>query len=96
MAKRLGATHVVKTRSDQRAYNPSLLSYLYNLLQVFPVNAGEKIQKSRIIGTSLNTFKHRIYGLSDMFLFGEIDDLLLYWDSSIIKNNILRHESEYR
>ena len=89
LAKRLGATHVVKTRSDQRAYNPSLLSYLYNLLQVFPVNAGEKIQKSRIIGTSLNTFKHRIYGLSDMFLFGEIDDLLLYWDSSIIKNNIL-------
>lgn len=77
-AKAAGNTFALKTRTDQRVYAPSSLEFLHHLVKTFPVN-GQWKQKHRIVGHSLGTFKYRLYGLSDMFLFGDIDDLLAYW-----------------
>ncbi len=80
LAKRLGANYALKTRTDQRIYHPSLYAYLRNLLNLFPLKSQNALQRERLIGVSINTFKFRMYGLSDMFLFGQIDDMLLYWN----------------
>ncbi len=77
-AKELGAEYVVKTRTDQRMYGINNIEFLYNLIKCFPVKTGYK-QKERIITMSLDTFKYRWYGASDMFNFGNIDDMLVYW-----------------
>jgi hypothetical protein len=78
-AQELGAIYVLKTRTDQRLYHPSLLDYLYNLVISFPVTNKYKNQTSRIVGISLNSYKWRLYGLSDMFLYGHISDMIKYW-----------------
>lgn len=78
----LGVGHVIKTRTDQRFYSPSALSFLHSLLSVFPLQA-DLPQRARIIGVSLNTLKYRRYGLSDMFLFGTLDDLARYWSCEL-------------
>jgi hypothetical protein len=81
-AKELGVNYVLKSRSDQRIYQPGALDFLHTLINFFSIKEGFKQQK-RIIGMSLNTFKYRLYGLSDMFLFGHIDDLTMYWNADL-------------
>lgn len=79
-AKELDVEYVIKTRTDQRIYSPNVLSFLFNIINVFPLNSSVNKQRKRIVGLSLNTFKYRMYGLSDMFTFGHLSDMLLYWD----------------
>ena len=83
LAKNLGANYVLKTRTDQRIYHPSLYAYLRNLLNLFPLKNINTRQHERLIGISMNTLKFRMYGLSDMFLFGQIDDMILYWNTPL-------------
>jgi hypothetical protein len=78
-AKTLGVEYVLKTRTDQRIYGVDSLEYLVNIVEKFPTVSGYK-QNKRIVGCSLNSFKYRMYGISDMNLFGQIDDLFNYWD----------------
>lgn len=77
-AKAKDIDYALKTRTDQRMYAPNIKDFLCNVIEQFPVVSGYK-QKMRIVGVSLNTFKYRLYGLSDMNTFGQIDDMLLYW-----------------
>jgi hypothetical protein len=78
-AKQLGVDYVLKTRTDQRIYAPNTMTFLLAVVKSFPLS-GSMLQKERLVATSLNTFKYRPYSVSDMFLFGHIDDMLLYWD----------------
>jgi hypothetical protein len=80
-AHELGAKYAMKTRTDQRMYAPNAGEFLYNITETFPINCPK--QKERIVGMSLNTFKYRLYGLSDMFTYGHIDDMLLYWNPDL-------------
>jgi len=96
MAKKLGATYVLKTRSDQRIYHPSSYSYFRNLLKVFPLKIKNTIQKERIVVTSLGTFKFRIYGVSDMFMFGKLDDVLLYWSAPLDSRNTIKKSKDIK
>ncbi len=64
---------ILKTRSDQRFYNIMTISYLLNIYKFFDPC------KIKIIACSLNTFKQRLYSISDMFLFGDIDSMLNFW-----------------
>ena len=82
-AQELGAEYALKTRTDQRIYAPNVADYLYNITKVFPVRGDYKRQKKRIVGVSLNTFKYRLYGLSDMLIYGHIDDMLSYWNVNL-------------
>lgn len=76
-AKEMKVEYVVKTRTDQRMYHPGFVTYLFNMLHVFHENA------ERLICCSLGTFKHRLYGVSDMFMFGHVDEMLKYWDAPL-------------
>jgi hypothetical protein len=82
LAKESPIEFALKTRSDQRIYNPHSLLSLPALLGRFETENFNK-QKKRIAVASLNTFALRLYGLSDMFTFGHIDDLLGYWDGRL-------------
>lgn len=77
--KEFGANYVLKTRSDQRVNNHLIKDYLFNLIDTFPLKEDSNNQESRLVGCSLNTFKLRPYGMSDMFMFGYIDDMEKYW-----------------
>jgi hypothetical protein len=84
-ARELGAEYILKTRTDQRIYNPNSLEFLVNAIEKFLPSGGLR-QNRRIIGVSLNSFKYRMYGLSDMNLFGNIEDMLKYWNVELDDN----------
>ena len=79
-ARDLRAQYVLKTRTDQRIYHPSLETFLFNILKTFPLAEDAPIQINRLIVISLGTLKYRLYGVSDMFLYGHIDDMVRYWN----------------
>ena len=87
LAMELGVNHVLKTRTDQRIYNPNFYAYLTSLLDAFPLAKPCSDQHSRLIACSLNTFKVRMYGISDMFLFGHVEDMVRYWDVPLDDRN---------
>jgi len=93
-AKELGAEYVIKTRTDQRFYVDNVDQYFINILENFPLKSSSSRQQKRIIGLSLNTFKYRMYGLSDMFIFGHISDMLLYWDIPLDERTFNKNEIE--
>lgn len=78
-----GAEYVLKTRTDQRIYAPNVVEFLINILEAFPLPGNFQRQKKRIIGCGLNTFKYRMYGLSDMFICGHIEDIKAYWSAPL-------------
>jgi hypothetical protein len=76
-AKELGFKYVIKTRTDQRIYAPNVKEFLFNLINTFPLK--HPVQKQRLITPSLFVWKNIPYSLHDMWMFGTIDDMLLYW-----------------
>lgn len=78
-AKDLGCKYVIKTRTDQRFYKTNISRDLLNLITLFPL-AQHYDLNSRLIALSFNSFKYRYYGISDMFIFGHIDDVMNYWN----------------
>ena len=81
--------YVLKTRSDQRIYEYKyLFNFFMNILKVFPINENAFL-KERLIVTSLNTYQNRLYGISDMFMFGRISDMKLYWNIPLQSKKIL-------
>jgi hypothetical protein len=81
-AQKIGVKYALKTRTDQRVYAQNTIDYLIEILSTFPITHILN-QNSRLIGTSFITFKYRPYGISDMFLFGDISDMLIYWDAPL-------------
>ena len=76
-AEKLGAKYVLKTRTDQRFNNPLTLQMLSSLYQQY----GEKNTANRILVPSIDSFIFRLYGISDMFHFGKVADLLIFWSA---------------
>lgn len=95
VAKDLGAEFALKTRSDQRICNPQAVRALPGLMETFRVGPDIN-QLGRIVVTSLNTFALRLYGLSDMFMFGFLDDLIEYWDGTLDKRATVSPEGTLR
>ena len=79
-AKERGAAYVYKTRCDQRMYGVNINEFLHNLITQFPLKK-PSLLKQRIIASSFSTLKYVPYLITDMFLFGHIDDMLLYWSA---------------
>ena len=77
-AKNWNCKYVLKTRTDQRIYSKNSINLCYLAIKKFPVLHGYP-QKERIVSFNLNSFKYRLYGLSDMINFGHIDDMCKYW-----------------
>ena len=75
--KESGIEISVKSRTDQRITNPLAFE---NALRLFSyLNRHNELRKPKIIVSSFNSFRFRLYGLSDMFQFGKTDDLLKFW-----------------
>lgn len=73
-----GCKYILKVRTDQRINkNIDFLSGMRNLQKYFPVE-NEKIYEKLII-INANTFKARFYGITDMLMFGNINDMISYW-----------------
>lgn len=76
----LGCKFVAKTRADQRLYNLSSFLSLPSLCNYFPVKNLPN-QKYRIIGSSKITSKYTPYFFGDLFMFGFVDDMMVFWDA---------------
>lgn len=86
VAKQQGCVYAIKTRSDQRMYEIGVYEFLENIIKIFPLSAKSTSvtsMHSRIVFCSYNSYKHRLYGPSDMFMFGNIDDLIQYWSVNL-------------
>ena len=94
-AKEIGCEYAIKARTDQRMYASNIKEFLFNLLKIFPLSSEIQVQKQRLITCSANTFKYRLYGLSDMFLFGHIDDVLLFWSVKEDNRNFDKNDAFY-
>lgn len=86
-AAQKGAKYSLKSRADVRINKNNLESFLTALSITFPVKKNNLIQ-SRIIVPSLITFKFRIYSLSDIVMFGQTRDLLMYFDDETFENGL--------
>ena len=75
--KKSNIDYVIKSRTDCRIYKPNTLPYLLSLFKNFPKKENGK--SSRIFATGIGTSKYKVYGLSDIFLFGRTNDLDLYF-----------------
>ncbi len=70
--------YILKTRTDQRVYEPDTLSFLSKMLSLFPMSIKCKAQ-GRLISCSLSTFVNRLYNISDMMIFGYAEDVERYF-----------------
>lgn len=77
-AVEMGCSYILKTRADQRMYAPGIFSYLFAMFDLFPLPEGTKAL-GRIAALGHHTFKNRCYSISDMWLFGKAEDILLYF-----------------
>lgn len=76
--KRLRCVYALKSRTDQRFYNPNTIEYLCWLITVFKPRYSE-LQLGRILIPGFNTTRYRYGSFSDMLQFGFIEDLTSYW-----------------
>lgn len=98
-AKELGAKFCIKTRSDQRIYDNYFWSVLRFYHGTFLSINENTVLKGRILITSLNTFKNRVYSISDMFFYGFLDDIMLYWKVNLDtrrRSEVLIYEEDQR
>jgi hypothetical protein len=72
-----GSKYILKSRTDQRFYSSNAISYLKNLID------HHSLDSPKIVTCSLNTFKNRLYAISDMFLFGYSQTMTEYWSAPI-------------
>ncbi len=82
LAQDIGCQYVLKTRTDQRMYAPNVMEFLLQTVRHFAIHPKYKPHQ-RIVSMSLNSFKYRLYSLSDMFIFGRTDDVLLYFSAPL-------------
>ena len=82
--------YCIKTRPDCRMYRSNIASYLIGLLDVFELNDKAKAL-GRIIATSVNTCKFKIYGITDILLFGYTVDLMKYFDLQDFEEGLLEY-----
>jgi len=78
-----GAEWILKTRTDQRLYNPDAIAYLIALAQAFPVAPGFR-QRHRIVGVGQGSLKFAPYHLTDQTVFGHAEDMLTYWTPPLL------------
>lgn len=96
-AKDLGLENVLKTRTDQRIYNKLALHGLHAFSDLFPLTGvPPENQKKRLVFSSMNTFLYRPYSLSDMLMFGGVDDLLNYWTGNLDEREVSEPASTQR
>lgn len=84
-AHEMGADYVIKSRTDHRMYAPNIGRFLINLSHTFPLVHHYPSQRQRLVTICYGgTFKYRLYNISDVFMFGCTEDMLLYWGVELV------------
>jgi len=87
LLKKEGIKNILKTRTDCRIMKPNLKSYFLSLQKTF---VSKNSKSSRIFASNIATCKYRIYGLTDILLFGTTEEIELYFkdetEADILKN----------
>lgn len=87
-AKEKGFKYVLKTRGDWRIYAKGSLRFMVHLLDKFPPNCSIFNQNYRIIAADIATEETSImfypYWITDLLMFGEINDMEAYWSSDLM------------
>lgn len=83
-AKKIGASYVAKTRTDWRMYQKGVLRFMIHMLDQYPTDNYLFKQNKRIISQDISTSETSLlfypYFISDIFQFGNIDDMEKYWN----------------
>lgn len=88
--------YVLKCRTDQRiTKHIDFIKYFINLLKQFPSETTTAL-RNRLVITGLNSFEHRLYGVTDMLMFGNIDDMRLYWNIDLQQEAVVLLEESPR
>lgn len=88
-AKQLGFEFALKTRTDQRFFNPRTLSLFKASLMSNPLTTEQSTcQINRLVTLSFCSLAYRMYGLTDMLQFGNVEDLLEYWPGELDSRNV--------
>ena len=75
--------YALKTRADQRIFQYDN-NYLEKFIEIILSKSNDYGSiKSKLIYSTMNSFRNRYYSISDMFIFGYIEDLLVYWDCDL-------------
>lgn len=91
LAKDLDLKFCLKSRTDCRIYKKNTVTYLKNLLNLFPINSNNENLKSRVISCSVDTRKYRVYGFSDIMLFGSTENIGKYFSDESFEEGIKKH-----
>lgn len=90
-AKAQGFKYVLKTRGDWRIYAKGSLRFMIHLLEQFPCNCSTFNQNKRIIAADIATEETSImfypYWVTDLLMFGEINDMEAYWNSDMMNKS---------
>lgn len=81
-AKSRGCHYAIKTRCDNRIHIGAPDRFLMALLQQFG-STNAKNQNQRLVVLDFATRLYVPYHPSDMLMFGDIDDLITYWDPQL-------------
>ncbi len=85
-----GAVWVLKTRVDQRLYNPNVMAELAAMAKAFPASGGFE-QKYRIFGIGYGSLKYAPYHVTDQTVFGHAEDMLKYWTPPLRQDQAPSH-----
>ena len=86
-AKKANIKYCLKTRPDCRMNKNDIFPYLKAMSKSFPVKQEFNLL-GRIIASSVNTCKYKIYGITDILLFGRTEDLLVYFDDTLFDESL--------
>ena len=89
-ANKEGIKYCIKTRTDCRIYKKNAIFFLKNLLKNYPINKNYQFLDDRIISCSTDTRKYRVYGLSDIYLFGSTKNLKNYFNNTSFVNSLMK------
>ena len=98
--KGVGCKYVAKTRTDTRIEKGNAYDFLIALLRTFKLNGNKINQKDRIVLIDFDTRLERPFNMSDIFQFGNIDDLISVWNidedkrENTFSNDIVYTEKE--
>lgn len=81
-AAEAGAIWVMKTRTDQRLYDPDSIGTLVAMAKSFPV-FGKLDQRYRILGIGHGSLLFAPYHVTDQTVFGHVEDMEKYWSAPL-------------
>lgn len=90
LAKKLNLKFTLKSRTDCRFYKKNSISYMKNLLKIFPIDKKNNFLDYRIVSCSVDTRKYRVYGLSDILLFSSTENLISYFNNELFEKSLER------